>query len=147
MSSAKAGPAADTVNIAASPTSMRLIENSFQSTKLNRNFQHGLQTAERGTAERDVAAVNAGDIAGNGEAEPSRAGILIARMVEPVERPEHLLAFRFGDAGAVILDRYCQRSVRLGGADIDVLGEARGVVEEVRDRPPEGVKLDREHER
>ena len=50
------------------------------------------QAAERAVAERDVAAVRARDVAGDGEAEAGAALVLVARVVEPQERLEHLLA-------------------------------------------------------
>ena len=61
-------------------------------------------------AELDVAAMDAGDVTGNCEPKPGRAGILVARMVEPVEWTEHLFALGLRDAGTVVLDRDGQRA-------------------------------------
>ena len=41
----------------------------------------------------------AGDVAGDREPEPAVALVLIARVVEPVERPEHVVALRSGMPG------------------------------------------------
>ena len=59
---------------------------------LNRHADRRAQAAERAFAERDVAAMRARDIAGDGEAEPRAALILIARGVEPEERAEDVFA-------------------------------------------------------
>ena len=50
------------------------------------------QAAKRAVFERDVAAMGARDVAGDGEAEAGAGLILIARLIEPDERPEHVFA-------------------------------------------------------
>ena len=44
------------------------------------------------SVERDVAAMAAGNVAGDGKAEAGAAGVEIARLVQPHERLEHVLA-------------------------------------------------------
>src|SRR6202040_1714953 len=49
-------------------------------------------------------AVRAGDVEGDREAEPGAALVLIARVIEPEKRPEHVLAPAGRNAGAVVVD-------------------------------------------
>src|ERR1044072_3459842 len=98
-------------------------------------------------AEGNIAAMDASDVTGNRKSEPGRAGVLIARVVDAVERAEHLLAFVLGNARAVIIDFDGESAVLPRSAHPHMLGEARGVVDEVGDRALEGVPLDRHHER
>jgi hypothetical protein len=57
------------------------------------------------SASVDLAAVGAGDVAGDGEAEPGAALVLVARLVQPDERLEHFLALVHRHARAVVVDR------------------------------------------
>src|SRR6266404_7115367 len=57
--------------------------------RLHRYPYRGAQAAHRAVAERDVAAMRAGDVAGDGEAKPGAAFVLVAGVVEPQERLEH----------------------------------------------------------
>jgi len=59
---------------------------------LDGNPHRGPQPAHRAVAEGDVAAVRAGDVAGDRQPQPRAALILVARIVEPQERLEHFLA-------------------------------------------------------
>ena len=54
---------------------------------------------ERALAERDVAAMRARDVARDRESKPGAALVLIARVVEPKERLEHILAHAGGMPG------------------------------------------------
>jgi tRNA-binding protein len=72
---------------------------------LSRHLDHRPQSAQRAVAERNVAAVAAGDVAGNGKAEPGAAGIEVAGLVQPHERLEHVLALFRRNAGAVVVYR------------------------------------------
>ena len=83
--------------------------------------------------------MDTGDILGNSEPESRRTGILIACIVQTIERPEDLLALGFRYAGPVVLHIDGERAVALGGADIHVVGEAGGVVNEIGDGALEGV--------
>src|SRR5262249_42552746 len=62
------------------------------------------QAAERTVRQQNIAAVRAGDIARDGEAEAGAALILVAGIVEPQERLEHLLAQMRRDAGTIVVD-------------------------------------------
>ena len=99
-------------------------------------------------AQRDVAAMDAGDVAGDGEPKPGRAGVLVARMVEPVERTEHLLALGLRECRDRRRRPRRTASHRWRSArDLDVVGEARGVVDEVGDGALEGMAPQRHDQR
>src|SRR6201988_4053279 len=71
---------------------------------LDRNPHRRAQPTHRAVAERDVAAMGAGDVAGNRQPKPGAAFVLVARIVEPQERLEHLFAHARRNAGAVVVD-------------------------------------------
>ena len=50
--------------------------------------------------------MRAGDVAGDRQAEARAALVLIARLVEPQERPEHVLARLRRDARPVVVDMH-----------------------------------------
>ena len=60
---------------------------TFPDHALDRNANSRAQSPERRVAQRDIAAVGARDIACDGEPEAGAAFILVARIVEPQERP------------------------------------------------------------
>src|SRR5689334_3477578 len=62
------------------------------------------QAAHRAVAEHDVAAMRAGDVAGDRKPEACATLVLISRVVEPQEWLEHLLAHVSRNAGAIIVD-------------------------------------------
>src|SRR5207248_11302209 len=79
-----------------------------RAANLNR-YPHGRpQAAQWAVAEQNVAAMGAGDVAGNGKTEPGAAFVLIARVVEPQKRPEHLLAHAGRNPGTVVVHRDAQ---------------------------------------
>ena len=94
----------------------------------------GPQAADAGCRRADVAAVRAGDVAGDRQAEAGAAFVLVARLVQPVERPEHVLPVRRRDAGAVVVDddRDELRISRCAEYP-HVVGVALGVGDEVAD--------------
>src|SRR5262252_2144216 len=55
-------------------------------SRLERHANRRPQAAQRTCCERDVAAMAAGDVAGDGEPQTRVARVLIARVIEPVER-------------------------------------------------------------
>ncbi len=65
---------------------------------------------------------------------PVVALVLVAGVVEPVERPEDVVALRRRDARAVVVDLDAQPLALGRGADDDVVAEAGGVRDEVGDR-------------
>src|SRR4051794_5247436 len=71
---------------------------------LRRQAHARAHAAERALVERDVAAMGARDVAGDGKAEARAALVLVARLVEAHEGLEHLLAQLRRDAGAVVVD-------------------------------------------
>src|SRR4029078_6605278 len=93
------------------------------------------------------AAMDAGHVARDGEPKPGRAGVLIACMIDAIERAEHLFALVLREAWAIILDLYGERAVLPRRADLYVLRETRRVVDKIGDRSLEGVALDRYHKR
>src|SRR5262245_49733369 len=82
---------------------------------------HGrAQAAHGGLAERDVAAVAAGDVAGDGKTEACVARVLVAAVAEAVERAEHILALRRRDARSVVVHVDAHPLLVGAGADHDV---------------------------
>ena len=71
--------------------------------------------------------------------EPGVALVLVARVVEPVERPEHVVAFGRRDARPVVVDLDPEPAAFGGGADDDAIAEARRVRDEVGDGAFEGL--------
>ena len=67
--------------------------------RLHRHPHRRAQAAHRAVAERDVAAMRAGDVAGDGEPQPGAAFVLVAGVVQPQERLEHFLAHLGGMPG------------------------------------------------
>ena len=91
--------------------------------------------------------MNAGDVAGDGQSKAGRFGILIARVIEPVKRPKHLIALILRDAWPVVLDLDHERAILSPSADRDVVGEAHGIVDEIGDGALEGVAPERHDQR
>ena len=91
--------------------------------------------------------MDASDVAGNREPKPGRARILVARVVKPIEGAEHVLALSLGDARAVVFDGDGERAILALGGDLDVLGEARGVVDEIGNRALESMPAQRHDQR
>src|SRR5262245_59315184 len=75
--------------------------------------------------------MRARDVARDGEAEAGATLVLVARIVEPHERLEHLLAHRRGDAGSVVVDGDGQPAVIAMTGDGNRRREARRVRDEV----------------
>ena len=63
--------------------------------------------------------MGAGDVAGDGEAEAGAAFVLIARVVEPQERLEHILAQGRRDARPVVVDRHREPAMIAMAGDRD----------------------------
>src|SRR5205085_7612337 len=73
-------------------------------TRLHRHPYRGAQSAHRAVAEHDVAAMRAGDIAGDRKAEAGAAFVLVAGIVEAQKRLEHFLAHVVRNTGTVVID-------------------------------------------
>src|SRR5712692_8571699 len=84
-------------------------------------------TGTLAVAEQNVAAVGAGDVAGDGEAEPGAAFVLVARVVEPQKRLEHLLAHPGRNPGAVVVHRDGQPAMIAMPGDRNRAREARRI--------------------
>src|SRR5262245_58546073 len=110
------------------------------------NLQNGPQTAKPRLAQSYVAAVDPRNVTGDGKAEAGGFGVLVARVVEPIERPEHLVPLVFRDAGAVILDLDHERAVLTSGTHSDKVGESHGVVDEIGDGALEGMAAKGHHQ-
>src|SRR6185312_10337734 len=72
---------------------------------LKRQPDNRLQPAHRAFVERNVTAMGAGDVAGDGEAQARTALLKITALIQPVKRAEGFLAPAFGNAGSVVLDQ------------------------------------------
>src|ERR1043165_1555841 len=81
--------------------------------------------------------MRAGNVPCDGEAEPSVALVLIARVVEPHEGPEHLLAHVDRNAGAVVVDIHGEPAMVAVAGDRNLLRKARRVRNEVREAAAE----------
>ena len=68
--------------------------------------------------------MGAGDVAGDRKAQAGAAFVLVAGVVEPQERLEHLLAHVGRDARAVIVDRHGKIAVIAMAGDGDGVGMA-----------------------
>src|SRR5664279_6424750 len=108
---------------------------------LHRYPYRGAQAAHRAVAERDVAAMRAGDVAGDGEAEAGAAFVLVAGVVEPQERLEHFLAHIGGNARSVVVDRDGQIAVIAVTLDRNRVRMPRGVGDEVGEAALERRRL------
>src|ERR671911_288083 len=75
---------------------------------LNRDGHHRAQAPEGAVGEADVTAMAVGDVAGDREPEPGAAFILVARIIQPHERPEHRLALAGRDARTIVVDGHEQ---------------------------------------
>ena len=60
--------------------------------------------------------------------------------IEPEERPEHILAPVGGDARPVVVDGDGQPAARVGRLDVDLLGIAEGVADDVAEQAREGMR-------
>src|SRR5579864_5788105 len=72
---------------------------------LHRYPNRGAQPPHRAVAEHDVAAMGAGDVAGDGKPEAAAAFVLVARVVEAKERLEDLVAQMRRNPWTVVIDR------------------------------------------
>ena len=71
---------------------------------LSRQVHSRPQPAQRRLGQQHVAAVAADGVAGDRQAESRAAEILVARGIQPEERPEHVLARLGRDARTVVVD-------------------------------------------
>src|SRR6185295_17655332 len=88
--------------------------------------------------------MGAGDVARDGKAEPGAALILVARVVEPHERLEHLLAHAGWNARTIIIDRDGEPAVIAMAGERDRAGEARRVRHQVGEAAFEGGRTHRD---
>src|SRR5436190_23083281 len=92
--------------------SNKKLEPSSDSTKndraLDRHPYRRPQSTQWAIGERNLAAVRARNIARNGKTEPRVSLVLIARVVEPHERPEYFFAHFHWNARSVIVDIHRQ---------------------------------------
>lgn len=67
---------------------------------------------------------------------------MFAAGVEPDEAAEYPLAFRFGDTGAVVADRYLNGTVACDSLDPDVVpGVPDGVVQHIAEHPVQQMRV------
>ena len=88
--------------------------------------------------------MRARNVARDGEAEAGAALVLVARVVEPQERLEHLLAHRRRNARPVVVDRDGQIAMVAMADDVDGLGKARRIRHQVGDAALERRGLHRD---
>src|SRR5437763_5811048 len=96
---------------------------TFLASLLDRHPHRRAQAAHRAVAERDVAAMRARDVACDREAEAGVALVLIARVVEAQERPEHFLAHLGGNTRSVVIDADGNPAMVAVPGDGNLLGE------------------------
>src|SRR5579871_2983569 len=98
---------------------------------LHGNADSGAQPAHRTVAERDLATMRARDVARDREAQASAAFVLVAGIVEPEERLEHLLAHRSRNARTVVIDGDGQIAMIAMAGDGNGVGMPRRVGDEI----------------
>src|SRR4051812_9122556 len=96
-----------------------------------RNPDAGSETAERALLEADIAAMAAGDIPRDREAEAGAALIEVARRIQPVEWAEHCLVLRGRDARAVVVDGDGQPAAFVQAGQFDAVAVADGVADQI----------------
>src|ERR1700676_4179555 len=111
---------------------------TFRDHALNRHPHYSTQTAKRAVGKRDVAAMGARDVARDREPEPGAAFVLIARVVEPQERLEHLLAHRWWDSRSIVVDGDGEPAGVAMAGDRDGRGKPRRVRYQVGEAALEG---------
>ena len=104
---------------------------------LDRHPHDRAQTAKRRVAERNVAAVRSRDVARDRQPQPGAAFVLVARVVEPQERLEHVLAQRHRNARPVVVDRHVEPAVIAMAGDRYGGRKAPGVGHEIGEAPLE----------
>ena len=87
-----------------------------------------------------------GDVTGNGEAEARVRLVLIAGVVDAVERLEDVISLGFGDARPVVVDLNPEPWSFRGGADQHLIAIAYSVGDEIGDGALERVALQRNHD-
>ena len=85
-------------------------------------------------------------VARDRQAEPDAAGRLIARRVEPDERPEHPFAFRLGNAGPVIVDQDIDPVIGRRRRQPDMLSVAARIGDQIAEAAPQRVRPDRQYQ-
>src|SRR5574340_1143286 len=89
--------------MARSPSTSRLTPNTSPlAILLARQFQHGLQPAFGMIAQRETAAVQRRDVAGNPQAQAVAAQFTAAGFLQPVIRIEYFFQLLLGNSGAGI---------------------------------------------
>src|SRR5690606_15064253 len=101
-----------------------------------------LQPAQRRGIERDVATVAAGDVQRDGEPEAAAAFILVARAVEPAERPEHLRTHFLRNPRPVVLHGDRQLAVLASSADDHLAAVTAGITDQIGYAALEGIGPD-----
>ena len=119
------------------------LRNSGAREKSHRNPDRGAKAAHRAVAKRDVAAMRAGDVAGDRKAEAGAALVLVAGVIEPQERLEHFLAHALRNARTVVVDRDRQIAVVAVAGDRDRVGVPRRVGHKVGEAAFERRRLHR----
>src|SRR3546814_9213115 len=84
------------------------------------------QTAAGGRLQDDIAAVDARDNAGDGEAQAEAPGGRVARLVEAEERLENIFVALRRNAGAVVVDGHTDKALAPPGPDRAVIAVALG---------------------
>src|SRR5436190_13752599 len=129
-----------------------IMDHLFSHLELGRNWAlhrqpyRRAQSAQGTVAEHEVAAVGAGDIAGDGEAEADAAGLQVAALVQPVEGAERLFALRRRDTGSVVVDLHFGKTFRALEAREHLSAVLQGVVDQVDDAALERVAPHRQHD-
>ena len=98
---------------------------------LHRHAHAGAQAPERAGRQLDIAAMRARDVACDRKAKAGADLVLVARLVEPEERTEHVLAPFRGNAGTVVIDMDGQEARVAQGFDRQPVAVALGVVDEI----------------
>src|SRR6185437_10886763 len=89
--------------------------------------------------ERDLAALAAGEVARDRQAETQLAAARVARGIEAEERPKHRIALRLRNARPVIIDENVEAVAQLDPGHPDMLAVAARIADEIGDAAPRRV--------
>src|ERR1700677_3029501 len=105
----------------------------LRSAGSNRDTNARPQSAYRTGRQYDVAAMGASDVAGDRQAESRIADVLIASLVQPQERPEHVFAMLGRNPGSIVVDVDRHEPLLPPRGDDHVAAVTLGVGDEIAD--------------
>ncbi len=105
-----------------------------------RQLQLRTQAAVLAVAQGQARAECLTQLQGDGQAQTSAAGAAVARALHPVERLEHFLQLRLGDAGAFVQYLQAYAVLVVLHPQLGTAGELEGVVNQVAEYPAQRMR-------